>query len=96
MKALGALTLAVGIPIGIAIGVAPPAMAGETEYLGRVEDRLAYLSTDQLLTEGYKVCQYVAEGRATPGAIPFVTKDLAISVSAASEIVTAAAVELDC
>ena len=96
MKAVGAVTLAVGIGFGTAVGVAPPAVAGESEYLGRVQARLAYLTTEQLLTEGYKVCQYVGEGRATPGAIPFVTKDLAISVSAASEIVTAAAVELDC
>lgn len=92
MKTLGMATLAVGI----AIGLAPPAAASEDSYLGKVQDRLAYLSEEQLLTEAYKVCQMTLSGHATPAAIPVVTKDLAITVPAAVEIITAAVTEFGC
>jgi hypothetical protein len=92
MKTLGIATLAVGITIGLA----PPAAASEDSYLAKVQDRLAYLSRDQLLTEAYKVCQMTLSGHATPAAIPVVTKDLAITVPAAVEIITAAVTEFGC
>jgi hypothetical protein len=92
MKALGAVILAGGI----AIGVAPVAAAGESEYLHQLQPKLAYLSTEQLLTEGYKVCRYISVGRPSADGIPMVVKDLGISVAAALNIVAAAVEELDC
>jgi hypothetical protein len=92
MKVLGAATLA----IACAIGFAPPAAAGDQEYLNRVQDRLAFLTPQQLLTEAYKVCAFIAPGRAGPTAIPMVIEDLDVSTSVASEIVTAAIVEMPC
>src|SRR4051812_41179539 len=86
MRSLSAVVLAAGI--GVAIGLAPPAQAGESEYLGRVQYKLAYLSTDQLLTEGHKVCDLILRGNPSPAAIPMVTKDLQpISVAAAVDII---------
>jgi hypothetical protein len=92
MRALLAVTLA----IGIAIGVAPTAAADESDYLDQLQPRLAFLSAKQLVTEGYKVCRYVSVGRPTADAIPMVVHDLQVSVAAAYAIVPAAIEELDC
>ena len=92
MKALGVMALA----LGIAIGVAPPAAAGEDEYLGKLRARYAYLNDDQLLTEAHKVCQMTLSGHPTPDAIPVVTKDLAISGSVAVDIIATAVDEFGC
>ena len=81
---------------GVAIGVAPPAAAEESAYLNQLSPRLTFLSTEQLLTEGYKVCRYVAVGRPTADASPMVMKDLQTSVSAALDIISAAVQQLDC
>jgi hypothetical protein len=92
MRALGLFVLAVGV----VIGVAPPAAADESEYLRQVQPKLAFLSTQQLLTEGYKVCRFVNVGRASSDAVPMVVKDLGVSVPAAVYIVAPAIEELDC
>jgi hypothetical protein len=95
MKALYALFLAGGIALG-AIGVAPSAAASEGNYLHQLAPKLAYLSTEQLLAEGYRVCRYISVGRPSADAIPMVVKDLGISVPAALNIVAAAIEELEC
>ena len=84
------------LAIGVAIGVAPPAAAEESAYLNQLSPRLTFLSTEQLLTEGYKVCRYVGVGRPTADAIPLVMKDLEVTVAAALDIVSAAVQQLDC
>lgn len=81
---------------GAAIGVAPPAAAEESAYLNQLSPRLTFLSTEQLLTEGYKVCRYVSVGRPTADAIPMVMDDLQTSVSPALDIISAAIQQLDC
>jgi hypothetical protein len=95
MKALYALFVAGGIALG-AVGVAPSAAASEGNYLHQLAPKLAYLSTEQLLTEGYRVCRYIGVGRPSADAIPIVVKDLGISVPAALNIVAAAIEELEC
>ncbi|MDT5336256.1 MAG: hypothetical protein QOD90_1761 [Mycobacterium sp.] len=92
MKVLLAVTLAVGI----ALGAAPPAVADESTYLNQLGPRLAFLTTDQLLTEGYKVCRYLSVGRPSPDAIPVVMKDLQVTVAAAVDITAGAIEQLDC
>lgn len=84
------------IAVGAAVVAAPPAGADEAGYLQRLQSRLAYLTTQQLLTEGYKICQLTHSGRPSSDAIPMVTKDLAISVPAAVDIIVAAGGELGC
>lgn len=95
MKALSAAIVAVGIAIG-AIAVAPPAAADESGYLNELAPKYANLTTEQLLTEGYKVCRYLTAGRPSPDAVPMVVKDLQVSVSTATDIVPAAIEQLDC
>jgi hypothetical protein len=80
----------------VAFGGAPTAAADEASYLQRVHVRYMYLSRPQLLTEGYKICQYVSGGRASSLAVPMVSKDLGVSVPAAANIIAAAVVELGC
>jgi hypothetical protein len=79
-----------------AVTSAPVAAADETSYLQRIEPRMAQLTRDQILTEGYKVCQLTRSGHGSSDAIPMVTKDLAVSVPAAADIIAAAVVELGC
>jgi hypothetical protein len=92
MRALGAFFLAVAV----VIRVAPPAAADESNYLSRLQPKLAFLSAGQLRTEGYKVCRFMSVGRASPDAVPLVVQDLGVSVAAATDIVAAAIEELDC
>lgn len=84
------------IALGIAVAAAPTAGADETGYLERLQSRLAYLTTQQLLTEGYKICQLTHSGHPSSDAIPMVSKDLAISVPAAVDIIVAVGGELGC
>ncbi len=65
------LVLIVAVTVGVAIGgAAPTATADESGYLNELSPRLAYLTTQQLRTEGYKVCRYVGVGRPTADASP--------------------------
>lgn len=84
------------IAVGIGVATAPTAIADEAGYLQRLQSRLAYLTAQQLLTEGYKVCQLTHSGHPSSDAIEMVSKDLAISVPAAVEIIVAAGGELGC
>ena len=88
--------LMAALAAGVAIGVAPPAAADESDYLNQLSPRLTFLSTEQLLTEGYKVCRYVSVGRPTADAIPMVMDDLQTSVAAALDIISEAVQQLDC
>jgi uncharacterized protein DUF732 len=80
----------------IAVWGAVPAAAGESEYLRRLQDRFTFLSTQQLLGEGHKVCSALDHGALSSSTVDMVSKDLAVSLSVAGDIVSAAAVELGC
>ena len=88
-------TMVAALVAGIAVGVASPASANETDYL-RLKDRLTYLTTQQLLSEGYRVCGAIRNGMISPDAVNMVSKDLAVSVDVALDIVSAAVGELGC
>jgi hypothetical protein len=88
--------VAVALFVGIAIGTAPPSVADEHEYLHETQPVLAFLGSNQLLSEGYKVCRYLSPGRESSDAVPMVVKDLGVSVAAALRIVPAAIEQLDC
>jgi hypothetical protein len=79
-----------------ALACAAPAHADQSEYLKALQPRLPFLSTEQLLTEGSRVCASNHSGRPSADAVPTVSKDLGVSVSVASDIVAAAVVHLDC
>jgi hypothetical protein len=92
MKALLSVTLA----LGIAIGVAPSAAADERDYLNQLGPRLTFLTTDQLRSEGYRVCRYLSVGRPTADAIPMVMKDVQVTVAGAIDIIATAVEQLKC
>ena len=80
---------------GIAIGIAAPAAASESDYL-RLKDSLTFLTTQQLLSEGYRACGAIRNGVRSTDAVNMVMNDLGVSVNAALDIVTAAVTDLDC
>lgn len=80
----------------IAVWGAAPAGAGESEYLRPLLERFPFLSAQQLLAEGYKVCHLMEQGFGASNAVPMVSKDLAVSLSVANEIVSAASREFGC
>ena len=86
----------VALLAAIVVWGAAPAAAGESEYLRRLQDRFTFLSTQQLLAEGEKVCKVLNQGTLSPTAVDMVSKDLAVSLSVAGDIVAAAAVEFGC
>lgn len=78
-----------------ALALAAPAAADEASYL-KLRERLAFLTADQLLTEGHRVCQATASGMGASDIVIMVRRDLGASSAAATDIVTSAIIELDC
>ncbi|ORA76767.1 hypothetical protein BST28_20525 [Mycolicibacter kumamotonensis] len=76
--------------------VATPAKADEQSYLQPLSGRWASLSDQQLLTEGYRVCM-LTKSTSSSNVVPIVQANLGgITAPAASAIVAAAVVHLDC
>ena len=82
--------------LATALTFAAPAAADQDSYLLRLQPQFVYLSAQQLLDEGARICGVLSSGQSSPNAVVMVTKDLGISISAALEIVSAAEGELDC
>jgi hypothetical protein len=80
----------------MSLAFAAPASADTAGYLGELQDFYPTLSTQQLLTEGQKVCNATRSGRNSVDALQMVQKDLGVSVPAAGDIVSAAVVHLGC
>ena len=78
------------------LAVAAPASADQRAYLTALAPRWAYLTPAQLLSEGYKVCNFVDAGNAASSAADMVRADLTVNVDVASEIVITAIKQLGC
>jgi hypothetical protein len=76
--------------IGAGILVAPAAAASEDEYLDKLQPKYEFLSAQQLLTEGNRVCTAEGAGALAPDRTTMVINDLQVSVNVALEIVSAA------
>ncbi|WP_299561672.1 DUF732 domain-containing protein [uncultured Mycolicibacterium sp.] len=79
-----------------ALGLPATAAADEESFL-QLRERFPFLTAEQLLTEGYRVCQVTRAGTTSSDAVVMVQRDLApagISMSAALDIVLGAVVEL--
>ena len=96
VKAFRVMIAGVASVSAFAVMVAAPAQADEATYLQRLASKYAYLSPQQLLDEGYRVCQAERSGIPSPDSVKMVYEDLAVSMTAAVDIVMAAAVELSC
>ncbi len=69
---------------------APPASATQEEYLNALADKYQFLSDQQLITEGTRVCASEAAGTLAPDRTAMVQSDLQVNVNVAMEIVSAA------
>ncbi|MDT5093332.1 MAG: hypothetical protein QOH60_2695 [Mycobacterium sp.] len=78
----------------VALTTAAPAQASAESYLKPLMARFVFLSPQQLLTAGYKVCQAEKNGTNSADASNMLQKDLGLSVAASVEIVSAAVINL--
>jgi Protein of unknown function (DUF732) len=82
--------------VTMAVANAAPAAAGDGEYLQQLQDRYQFLSPQQLLAEGHRVCAVIDQGAGSRYAAEMVQKDIGVSPGASMDIVSAATVELGC
>ena len=69
---------------------APTAAADETEFLNKLADRYEFLTPQQLLAEGQRVCAAEQAGTLSPARTTMVMNDLTVGTNTALEIVSAA------
>jgi hypothetical protein len=81
---------AMSVLVGAAILAAPSAAADQVEYLNKLQDKFAFLTPQQLLNEGDRVCAAEQGGSISPDRTTMVRNDLNVGVSVALEIVSAA------
>lgn len=89
----------VGVPLSVvagAVAFAAPAAASEEEFVRTIQTTYAFLTEQQLRSEGAKICSVLGGGTPASDAVIMVRDDLGVSISAAGEIVSAAVVQLDC
>ena len=79
-----------------AVALAAPAVADEDEFVRSMQTTYAFLTDQQLRSEGAKICSTLRSGTPASDAVIMVSNDLSVSVSAAGEIVSAAVVQLNC
>lgn len=80
------------------VGLAPPAAADEGP-LRDLQQQFAFLTTEQLLHEGYWACRAAHSGMGASEIVPLVQQHLkysGASVAVANKIVSTAIVYLDC
>ncbi|MBO0678318.1 DUF732 domain-containing protein [Mycolicibacterium sp. S2-37] len=90
-------TLSAALLIGAAgsLALAAPSSADEASYL-KLQDKFVFLTADQLLSTGYKVCQATRSGMVAPDIVNMVKRDLSAGTVPAADIVASAIVELGC
>jgi Protein of unknown function (DUF732) len=83
---------------GAAISVvfAAPAAADTDSYLQALQDRYAFLTAQQLLSEGGTVCNAISNGMNSTDAVRMVQNHLRVSVAVAGDIVSAAVIHFGC
>ena len=86
---------AMSVP-ALAMITAAPAQADEAAYLRQLMPKYTHLTPQQLLAEGYRVCQIERSGYNSADAVDMVYKHLGVSLTVATEIVRTAVVELGC
>lgn len=75
---------------------AAPAAADQSEFVRKLQEQYVFLTADQLIGTGNKVCAATASGVPASDAVMMVRNDLGISGSAAGDIVSLAVMELGC
>ena len=82
--------------IAAAVAFAAPAAASEDEFVRTMQTAYVFLSEQQLLSEGARICSVLSSSATATDAVIMVRNDLGVSISAAGEIVSAAVLHLGC
>lgn len=82
--------------VGAAVLLAPTAAADadQDRYLDKLQHKYKFLTTQQLLTEGNRLCAAEQAGVGPPARTMMVMNDLTVGTNTALEIVSAAEWEL--
>jgi hypothetical protein len=99
LSRLRVLIAVVATPLAFALISAPSAQADEESFVKLLRMKYVYLTPEQLLTEGYRVCQAARSGIDSSESTFTVYKNLApygASMAVASDIVGKAVSELGC
>jgi hypothetical protein len=88
--------IAIAVVLGFGIAAPAPAQADEDGFVRRVQEQFVFLSADRLTPIGQKICQMESSGTPSPDVVNMVYKDMAVSMFAASQIVSIATAELGC
>lgn len=80
----------------ISLAFAPSAAADTGGYLHALQDTYTSLSTQQLLSEGTRVCESLRSGVNSTQTVLMVQQDLGVSIPASGDIVSAAVLNLGC
>jgi hypothetical protein len=96
VKAVRVLIAGLTCASAFAVMAAAPAQADAATYLQRLQTSYVYLNPQQLLAEGYRVCQAERSGVNSWDAVSMVYRDLAVSMSAAWDIEADAVEQLGC
>ncbi|MGE2726109.1 hypothetical protein [Mycolicibacterium pulveris] len=78
------------VAAALAVCFAAPAAATEDEYLSGLQARYTFLTADQLLSEGHRVCTGTSAGLLVVDAVNMVREDLDVATGAALDIVSGA------
>jgi hypothetical protein len=96
VKAVRVLIAGLAPVSAFAVMAAAPAQADAATYLQRLQTSYVYLNPQQLLAEGYRVCQAEHSGLNSWDADSMVFKDLGVSMTVAMDIVSDAVEEFGC
>ena len=80
----------------LSLALAAPAAADNAGYLHELQASYPTVGTQQLLSEGNKVCSEIRGGMNATDAVAMVMRDIGVSVPAAGDIVSASVVHLGC
>ena len=72
-------TAVISALVAAAVLSAPSAAADENEYLNKLQDRYEFLTPQQLLAEGQRVCAAEGSGTLSPARTTMVMNDLTVS-----------------
>ena len=88
-----------GLLMGVAVAAvafAAPASADQAEFVRKIQSQYVFLTTDQLVSIGHKICAAARSGVPASDSVMMVSRELGMSVPGAGDVVSTAVVELGC
>lgn len=96
MRHLFGVPLVVTTAAAAAVAFAAPASADQAEFVRKIQSQYVFLTADQIIAAGQKICAAAASGVPASDSVMMVRDDLGMSVPAAGDVVSIAVVELGC